>query len=104
MTEPPAHVAGQLGLVPDDLSPAALADARTAARAELERLELAVVQQRAEALERARQHSAHVRTQTAELDAAVAEARAAGATWQQVADAVGITRQSAWARWSDGAE
>ncbi len=36
----------------------------------------------------------------AELDAAVLAARAKGATWQQIANAAGMRRQSAWRRWS----
>jgi hypothetical protein len=38
------------------------------------------------------------------LDNAVAEARAAGATWEQIGRAAGITRQSAWQRWATPAE
>jgi uncharacterized NAD(P)/FAD-binding protein YdhS len=36
-------------------------------------------------------------TQTA-ISALVAEARARGASWQGIGDALGITRQSAWER------
>ncbi len=31
----------------------------------------------------------------------VAKARRAGATWQQIADALKVTRQSAWETWHD---
>lgn len=34
------------------------------------------------------------------LDRAVRDARATGCTWQQIADAAGMTRQSAWRRWA----
>lgn len=32
------------------------------------------------------------------LDAAVQRARAEGATWEEVADSLGVTRQAAWER------
>ncbi|WP_249021040.1 hypothetical protein [Conexibacter sp. S30A1] len=47
------------------------------------------------ALRRAREQLDN--TQTA-ISALVAEARAQGASWQGIGDALGITRQSAWER------
>jgi hypothetical protein len=35
-----------------------------------------------------------------DLLAAVAEARKAGASWTDIAEALGVTRQSAWERWA----
>jgi enamine deaminase RidA (YjgF/YER057c/UK114 family) len=91
------HVSGQMPLMPDD--PAALEDAAAAARAELERLDLARLNLRLAALDRLRATDKATKDAAAALDGAVAEARAAGATWQQVADATGMARPSAWQRW-----
>jgi hypothetical protein len=36
------------------------------------------------------------------LDSAVRQARSGGATWQQIGDRLGISRQAAQQRWPDG--
>jgi hypothetical protein len=92
-------IAGQLGLLPDELTPAALEDARAAATAELERLDLAAMQARGEALAAVARWTAARKDAGDQLDDAVATARGLGATWQQVADAAGVRLQSAWERW-----
>ena len=38
---------------------------------------------------------------TADVDRAAVEARAQGVSWQELADELGISRQSAWARYHD---
>ena len=38
---------------------------------------------------------------TADLDRAAVAARAQGLSWQELADELGISRQSAWARYHD---
>lgn len=96
VTEP--HVPGQLSLD----GPAGDLDARAyALRAQLEALDAAKLAAVLESLDgitaRARDH----REAGLALDQAAAEARGYGATWQQIADAAGITRQSAWKRWGD---
>jgi hypothetical protein len=91
------HVPGQLDLMPTD--PAELEDRTALARAELERLDLAREQLRLSALDRLAAAAATDKAADVALDAAVAEARAAGATWQQVADRTGMARPSAWQRW-----
>jgi hypothetical protein len=95
MTE--EQVPGQLDLIPDD--PAALEDAAAVARAELERLDLARLNLRLAALDRLTATSKANKQAATDLDNAVAEARAAGATWQQIADGTGMARPSAWNRW-----
>src|SRR4051812_19120596 len=95
-TPPPHPGPGQLALD----GPAGDLDARGhQLRAELDRLDLAKIAAREEALNAVRDRAILQRATAAELDAAVAEARGYGATWQHIADAVGITRQSAWDRW-----
>ena len=54
---------------------------------------------RAAALARAAQAE---KDATAALRSLVAEARGAGMSWQEVADALGVTRQSAHRRFSNG--
>lgn len=79
---------------------AAVDDRLAALNAERERLSLAVLEHRASALQDVTRYTAAAADVAADLDAAVAEARAAGATWEQIATAAGMTRQSAWKRWS----
>lgn len=91
MTE---HVPGQLRWGPDE-------DRVERLRAELEQLEALRTEQIAEGLSGVRYAAGSWRSAAAELDDAVARAKRAGASWQQIADAVGITRQSAWKRWGE---
>lgn len=70
--------------------------------AELEALDMARLHHRAEALELVAAAQRADKAARASLDDAVAEARALGATWQQIGDAAGMTRQSAWRRWELG--
>jgi hypothetical protein len=92
----PEYVPGQLDLVPDagDLD---AEDARLSA--ELERVKALRMEHTLRAVSRVAGAAADWRAAGEELDAAVAAARAAGATWQQIADAAGMRRQSAWTRW-----
>lgn len=55
--------------------------------------------EREQAVERVAQATRAVQASQAELDDAVADARASGATWAQVGDATQMSRQSAHERW-----
>lgn len=99
MTTPPdspGHVPGQLDLVPDpddlDAEGARLA-------AELDRVRALRMEHTLRAVSAVASAADRAALAGAELDAAVAAARDAGATWQQIADAAGMRRQSAWQRW-----
>lgn len=92
----PEHVPGQLGLVPDDVD-----DEVAAVRAELQRLQQLREQQTALAVDGVAGSAAAWRAAAAELDVAVVRARAAGATWDEIGAAAGMTRQGAWKRWGD---
>lgn len=101
----PEHVPGQLdlhGFTPEEAADfaAAFADRLTELQAERERLDLAQLEHRASALQKVAASTYEVTRVGAQLDAAVAEARGLGATWEQIAAAAGMTRQSAWRRWS----
>ena len=102
MTEPtdngPPLVPGQLDLADLTLEELAAADARF--REEMDRLRSRAETYRSERLADVAAKAQSSRTARAELDGAVAAARSAGATWQQIADATGMERQSAWRRWS----
>jgi hypothetical protein len=81
--------------------PAGDLDARGAQlRAELDRLDTAKNAARTEALAAVQIAAAAHAGAGRRLDEAVAEARAYDATWQQIADAAGMARPSAWKRWS----
>lgn len=60
----------------------------------------AAEESRLQALARVRDVGATAAETREQLDRAVAVARGHGATWQQIADALGMQRQSAWKRWS----
>jgi hypothetical protein len=94
----PADVARQLAL--DEHDPDAMTDREERLRAELDHLDAAKLAGRIETLDHLRRYAGDVVRLGAAIDRAVAEARAYGATWQQIADAVGITRQSAHERWA----
>jgi DNA-binding phage protein len=102
---PPEHVPGQLsftiarGTIGGPLVPVT----REELTEQLERLDFAQLEHRASALADVTRHTRDQAAAAAALDRAVAEARGLGATWQQIADAAGMTRQSAWRRWSTGA-
>lgn len=66
---------------------------------QLERLDMAQLEHRASALENVTRYTGAAAETARQLDAAVAEARGLGATWEQVGAAAGMTRQSAWRRW-----
>jgi hypothetical protein len=107
----PPHVPGQLEVSDERI--AALGSTVAAAGgswsgeqrrellAELERYDELRAAQTLEALDRVATAAAADRAAGTALDEAVKTARRFGATWQQIGDAVGITRQSARARWAD---
>lgn len=68
-------------------------------RAELDRVEALARLHIASAVDHVRASAAAVTLDTETLDQAARDARRLGATWQQIADAAGMTRQSAWRRW-----
>lgn len=98
------HVAGQLdfhgftGEEADDFA-ARFADRLTELQAERTRLDLAQLAHRTSALEDVKRYTVTASDAESRLDAAVAEARALGATWREIGDAARMTRQSAWRRW-----
>lgn len=49
-------------------------------------------------------HEAHQQVEQAQrrLDEAVKQARAHGASWGDIAEIIGVTRQTAWHRWGRG--
>jgi hypothetical protein len=98
--EPPDLSPGQLDLAPH-LRGAWSLEQRADLRDQLEDWEREHAQRTAAAVERVTHAAAAARASHTTLDAAVQEARRLGATWQQIGDAVGITRQSARARWAD---
>jgi hypothetical protein len=64
----------------------------------------AVEEGRRQALDRLRAIGATAMSARSQLDQAVANARGRGATWQQIADELGMQRQSAWKRWHQPGE
>lgn len=52
----------------------------------------------------ARSTLTQLRTLEAVLDGQVVEARAAGATWTQIGDLLGMTAKSAWKRYAEPGE
>lgn len=91
------HVPGQLDLA-GDLPELDAESARLAA--ELDRVTALRTEHRLRALNVVTTAAAAATTAGERLDQAVKDARAAGATWQQIADAAGIAdRQTAWKRW-----
>jgi hypothetical protein len=93
----PDAVPGQLPLIPDT---ADLHEELARLDAEARRLRELRAEHTYRALDRI---VAAAKAQTdagAELDAAVADARAAGATWEQIGKALGMSRQSAHERWA----
>jgi hypothetical protein len=98
----PEHVPGQMPL-PYSITREELVSGnpeRALLLEKLEELDMAALRHRAEVLADIARHAAGAKLATDELDAAVAEARGLGATWQQIADAAGMTsRQVAWKRW-----
>jgi hypothetical protein len=107
MTDPTdtEHVPGQLsitvarGVLGGPLVPVS----REELTEQLEALDLALLQHRAEAVDEVAKKATADADAGHALDNAVHVARGLGATWQQIADATGMTRQSAWKRWSTGA-
>lgn len=85
----------------DEHDPDAMEDRAARLRAELERLDTAKEHARLDALDRVSRNAEGSRVAGVALDHAVAEARGFGATWQQIADAVGIVRSAAWERWAN---
>jgi hypothetical protein len=105
-TDSPGNVPGQLdlhGFTPEEAADfsSAFSDRLTELAAERERLDLAVLEHRATALQDVTRYTAETATASAALDRAVAEARGVGATWEQIGAAAGMARQSAWKRWGD---
>lgn len=94
MTTPPNGE--QLDLVPLD------ADQQAAQlRQQLDRLEALKREGRARAVDGVAAATAQAKAWGEKLDQAVAAARSAGATWQQIADAAGMSRPAAWERWAN---
>jgi hypothetical protein len=83
-----------------DLMPPDLSDQEAAVRAELERLTALRDAGIIAALAYVRGHRDALAEHRTKLDQAVADARRRGATWQQIADAAGMTRPAAWERWN----
>lgn len=83
----------------DEHDPDALDDRAERLRAELDRLDLAKDAARSEALGDVRAAAAAVAAAEGKLARTIAEARGFGATWRQVAAAVGCTVSNAWKRW-----
>ena len=77
-----------------------LDDRATRLRAELDALDTAKTAARTEALTGVQLAAQAFHGAGRRLDEAVAEARAYDATWQQIADAAGMAKPSAWKRWS----
>jgi hypothetical protein len=84
----------------DEHDPDALDDRAERLRAELDRLDLAKAGARTEALSEVAKAAAAVAAAERRLTAAVGDARGFGATWRQVADALGTTVSNAWKRWA----
>ncbi len=98
MTAPPDNppVPGQLGL--DDADDLA-AEERELAEQQRQ-LAARIDAARSTALDSITAAAQRKRGADEELTLAVARARAAGVTWEKIAAAAGITRQSAWQRWA----
>jgi hypothetical protein len=95
MTQPPdPHAPVYLG-GPPGVGIAVPADVA----AELARLRQLADEHTAKALHVVTVYAGKARVTAADLDAAVQTARAAGATWQQIGDAAGLTKQAAHQRW-----
>ena len=84
----------------DHFDPDAMEDRAARLRAELDRLDMAKDSARTDALDRAGRCARAVKHEGAALDEAVAEAKGYGATWKQIAAAVGLTPSAAWERWA----
>lgn len=84
----------------DEHDPDAMADRGARLRAELDRLDMQKLAARTDALDAIGRRVALVNEYAELLDAAVAEARAYGATWQQIGDAAGLVKSAAWERWA----
>lgn len=105
-TDRTEHVPGQLDLTGHDGRPVTreeLDREREELREQGARLDFALLEHRSAALADVAKRSAAAAEEGRLLDLAVLEARGMGATWQQIADAAGMARQSAWKRWSAGA-
>lgn len=84
----------------DEHDPDAMTDRETRLRAELDGLDAAKLAARIGALDAIRQRAEAASQTVAGLTDAVHEARAYGATWEQIGQAAGMTRQSAHERWA----
>jgi hypothetical protein len=100
MDPTPEHVPGQLHLadVPDGEE---LERRLAELREQRDAVESALMEHTYRALSTVATAAARASDAGEQLDAAVAAARGAGATWEQIGRAVGITRQTAHARWAD---
>lgn len=92
------HVSGQLDLTGEEYA------AHIHRLAELQQEQATAEREirwhRDRAVSRVREARAYADRGEEELDRAVRDARAAGATWQQIGDAAGMARQAAWKRWA----
>jgi thioredoxin reductase len=70
---------------------------------QMEALDVQLLAHRIEAVDEVKKKATSATDAGLALDNAVHVARGLGATWQQIADATGMQRQSAWKRWSTGA-
>jgi hypothetical protein len=84
----------------DEHDPDAMDDRAERLRAELDRLDLARAAARTETLAGVTAAAAAERKATADLADVVSEARAYGATWRDVAEAVPCSVSNAWKRWA----
>ena len=100
MTTPPREPDDTIVRLPLLPSPAEM----TVLRAERAHIEEQLRSQAVSAVDAVAECAAALGTASDRLDEAVAHARAAGASWQMIARAVGISRQAATARWSPSAE
>jgi hypothetical protein len=98
--EPPDLSPGQLDLAPHLVGAWSL-EQRAELRDQLEDWEREHAERTAAAVAAVAEAAAADRAAGTALAGAVKDARRLGVTWQQIGDAVGITRQSARARWAD---
>ena len=98
MTTPPREPDDTLVRLPLLPSPAEMAVLRAERQHIEEQLRTTAVQ----AVDTVAETAAALGKMSERLDEAVAHARAAGASWQMIARAVGISRQAATQRWGGG--
>jgi len=98
VTTPPAPIPGQLHLTAGEREE--FAARLELLEAERDRLARQMTEHTVRAVSDVATAVEHHRLTAAAVDDAVRAARAAGASWEQIGAAAGITRQSAHARWA----